>query len=179
MTTMLRTGHRAQRDIRVTTHCGLVARALGSSAFVVCGEPGQNALDSLKKVTQKWGGPFNARQGTKPEKEIRKWKNKTKGKVVHLTMYGAPLKTRMQALRKEKQILVIVGAEKVPPAIYRQADYNLSAGNQPHSEIAALALFLHELYNGKELEHAFRNAKIRIKPQLHGKKIKITQKQGI
>ena len=34
----------------------------------------------------------------------------------------------------------VVGAEKVPPEVYQAADFNVAVGNQPHSEVAALAI---------------------------------------
>lgn len=169
--TVLRTGHRAQRDIRVTTHCGLVARAFGSTEFIICGEPATNTIKSIQKVATKWGGRFIARQGLAPIQEIKKWKNKTHGQVVHLTMYGTPLETHLHRLRKEKNVLIIVGAEKVPIQIYAHADYNISIGLQPHSEIAALAILLHEIHEGKELGKHFSKAKIKIIPQSRGKNV--------
>ncbi|MCL2143761.1 MAG: tRNA (cytidine(56)-2'-O)-methyltransferase, partial [Methanomassiliicoccaceae archaeon] len=45
-------------------------------------------------------------------------------------------------------MLVIVGAEKVPPEVYERSDHNISVGNQPHSEIAALSIFLYEVTQG-------------------------------
>ncbi|MBU2477332.1 tRNA (cytidine(56)-2'-O)-methyltransferase, partial [Candidatus Micrarchaeota archaeon] len=65
-----------------------------------------------------------------------------------------------------------VGAEKVPPQVYEKSDYNISIGNQPHSEIAALAVFLHELFEGKELNKKFSKGQIKIIPQKKGKKTK-------
>ena len=43
--------------------------------------------------------------------------------------------------------------------------------SQPHSEISALALFLHELFEGNELSLKFKDAKIMIVPQKRGKKV--------
>lgn len=94
-----------------------------------------------------------------------------KGKTVHLTMYGEPLNDKIGILRKEKDLLVIVGAEKVPSEVYRTADFNISVSGQPHSEVAALAVFLDSLFEGKELEKQFKNAKLKIIPQAHGKRI--------
>jgi tRNA (cytidine56-2'-O)-methyltransferase len=63
------------------------------------------------------------------------------GTVVHLTMYGENLPNAIGQLKSEK-LMVVVGAEKVPPDLYRLADYNVAVTNQPHSEIAALSVFL-------------------------------------
>ena len=48
-------------------------------------------------------------------------------------------------------LLVVVGAEKVPWDVYEQAEYNVGVTNQPHSEVASLAVFLDRLFEGEEL----------------------------
>ena len=52
---------------------------------------------------------------------------------------------------KDEDIMIIVGASKVPFEVYERADFNVSVGNQPHSEIAALAIFLDRYTEGKAL----------------------------
>ena len=42
----------------------------------------------------------------------------------------------------ESEILVVVGGAKVSGTIFELADYNIAIGHQPHSEVAALAVFL-------------------------------------
>jgi tRNA (cytidine56-2'-O)-methyltransferase len=76
------------------------------------------------------------------------------GTVVHLTMYGENLPNVIGQLENEK-LMVVVGAEKVPPDLYRLADYNVAVTNQPHSEIAALSVFLDHLQGGQELKADF------------------------
>jgi len=61
--------------------------------------------------------------------------------------------------------------QKVPTEVYQLADYNIGVTSQPHSEVAALAIFLHEYAEGKELEKEFGDAKIRIIPQAKTKKV--------
>ncbi|HIQ55257.1 MAG TPA: tRNA (cytidine(56)-2'-O)-methyltransferase, partial [Pyrodictium sp.] len=70
-----------------------------------------------------------------------------------------------------KPKLIVVGAEKVPPFFYEIADYNVAIGNQPHSEVAALAIFLDRLYEGKELHVHFEDAKLKIIPSRKGKHV--------
>ena len=61
-------------------------------------------------------------------------------------MFGLPLEDFEDKLREESSpILFIVGAEKVPPWTFECADYNISIGNQPHSEVSALAISLSRL----------------------------------
>ncbi|MBU0898813.1 MAG: tRNA (cytidine(56)-2'-O)-methyltransferase, partial [Nanoarchaeota archaeon] len=77
----------------------------------------------------------------------------------------------MRKIPKNKNLLILVGGEKVPGEVYQMADLNIAVTNQPHSEIAALALFLDMYFSGKELDKKFTKAKLRIIPQEKGKKI--------
>jgi tRNA (cytidine56-2'-O)-methyltransferase len=70
-------------------------------------------------------------------------------------MYGTPLSETIGEIRRSEELMVVVGAEKVPPEIYEIADWNVGVGNQPHSEVAALAVFLDRLWEGEELEREF------------------------
>ena len=67
-------------------------------------------------------------------------------------------------------VLVVVGAEKVPPEVYQAADFNVAVGNQPHSEVAALAIFLDRLTEGKGLRSDFPG-KIKVLPCERGKRV--------
>ena len=92
------------------------------------------------------------------------------GTIVHLTMYGKELEKSINKIDKDKDLLVIVGAEKVPPQIYEIADFNISVGNQPHSEVAALAIFL-DRYTKCMWQKKRFNGKIEILPSDKGKKV--------
>lgn len=175
--TVLRLGHRKERDKRITTHVALVSRAFFADSFVLSGEEDESVLKSIEGVVKNWGGRFSARYEKGWKGFVKRFKRK--GIVVHLTFYGAPLGKKIGEIRKQarkKELLVMVGAEKVPREAYELADYNVSVTNQPHSEVAALAVFLHELMGGKELKEAeerkkFRNSRIRIIPMEKGKKV--------
>ena len=69
-----------------------------------------------------------------------------------------------------KNLLVIVGGEKVPPGVYQMSDCNLSVSQQPHSEVASLGIFLYEL-SGRKFKEKFQKAKLRVVPQERGKKV--------
>ena len=56
---------------------------------------------------------------------------------------------------EKRNLLVVVGAEKVPREIYELADYNVGVGSQPHSEISALAILLDRIQKGKQFEKNF------------------------
>ncbi len=163
MIVVLRLGHRKERDKRISTHCGLVARAFGANGIVYSGEHDEKLLESIMDVVNTWGGRF----WVKYESNWRQYIKNFSGTKVHLTMYGIPFERKIEKLKNEKDILIIVGSEKVPPEVYKLADYNLSVTNQPHSEVGALAVFLYSL--GKKPR--FTNWKRKIIPRARGKKI--------
>jgi tRNA (cytidine56-2'-O)-methyltransferase len=170
---VLRLGHRLDRDKRVTTHVGLVGRALGARGMLLAADD-KSVEESIKRVTKRWGGDFFVKTGVHWSEEIKNWKQEG-GKVCHLTMYGENILDVIGEIREEAKtarIMVVVGAEKVPYEVYEVADWNIAAGNQPHSEIAALALFLDYLQEGKELKAQFEHAAIEIVPQRKGKEVK-------
>jgi tRNA (cytidine56-2'-O)-methyltransferase len=164
MIKVLRLGHRLGRDARISTHCGLVARAFGAREIVYSGDRDKKMMDSVRAVASEWGGPFSVKHGS-----FKSTVKNFKGAKVHLTMYGIPLEKKIKEIRKKKNVLVIVGGEKVPGEIYEMADYNIAVANQPHSEVAALGVFLHEYFRGKVKR--FEKAKLRIVPQEKGKKV--------
>jgi tRNA (cytidine56-2'-O)-methyltransferase len=90
--------------------------------------------------------------------------------VVHLTMYGSNLPDVIDEIRASENILVVVGAEKVPAEMYDLADWNVAVGNQPHSEVAALAVFLDRLFQGRELCEEFAGG-LKIVPTPRGKQV--------
>ncbi len=170
MIVILRLGHRLKRDERLSTHCGLAARALGANKIIFSGEHDENLLKSVNDASARWGGRFAASYEKNWKKVINYYKRK-KFIACHMTMYGMPLKKRIAAIRKEKNLIVIIGSEKVPGEVYHLANYNVAVSSQPHSEVAALAVFLHEYSKGKELGKRFPKAKIRVVPQERGKKV--------
>lgn len=163
MIAVLRIGHRAGRDERVTTHVGLVARAFGADKIIL---PDEGAAESLRKVVQKFGGPFGVEFESDWKKTVKAWS----GAIVHLTMYGERLDDALPRVKKEKDILVVVGAEKVPAEMYGLATYNVSVGSQPHSEVAALAIVLDRLSGGAWAKKEFAG-KIRVVPNKRGKTV--------
>lgn len=166
---ILRLFHRANRDKRITTHCGLVGRAFGASGMYVYGDKDEKLKASIEKVNKTWGGQFFLEFVDSWRDVIKSSKNRGM-KVVNLTMYGIPLPEVITEL-KGKDLLVIIGSEKVPIEVYEASDYNVAIGNQPHSEVAALAIFLDRIFDGAEFYMSFENAKIKIVPQAKGKKV--------
>ncbi|WP_369611626.1 tRNA methyltransferase [Sulfurisphaera javensis] len=126
----------------------------------------------MEKVKETWGGKYFLVEFVKnPKSFVEKWK-RDGGIVVHLTMYGLPIDNVIDRINSEnKKILIIVGSEKVEGWFYYNSDYNIAIGNQPHSEVAALAIFLDRIYKGGELNIQFSDAKLSIIPQEKGKKV--------
>ena len=165
---VLRIGQRILRDDRVTTHVALVARAFGASKIYMT-EINPEIKDTINKINNTWGGKFEI-------EFISNWKNviiskKNTSKIIHLTMYGENINEIQKDIREENDILIVVGAEKVPREIYDFTDYNVSVGNQPHSEISALGIVLDRIQNGKQFEKEFENSKRVIIPSKNGKNV--------
>lgn len=170
---VLRLGHRPERDKRITTHVGLVGRALGAKGMLLASND-KGIERSIREVTRNWGGDFFVKTGVDWREEVKNWQQGG-GKVCHLTMYGENILDVIGELRESaEKIMVVVGAEKVPYEVFEAADWNIAVGNQPHSEIAALALFLNYLQQGKELKAKFAGAKLEIVPQRRGKEMKVS-----
>jgi tRNA (cytidine56-2'-O)-methyltransferase len=165
MINILRLGHRISRDKRITTHVALVSRAFGADKVLIDTKD-KKIEKTIKSTCKRFGGKFTIETGVDGNKIIKNWD----GTIVHLTMYGDELETSIKKINTSKNLLIIVGAEKVPPKIYEMADYNISVGNQPHSEVAALAIFLDRYTKGLWQKKKF-NGKIEILPSNSGKKV--------
>jgi len=176
-TVVLRLGHRRERDKRVTTHVCLTARAFGAEGVILEGERDDSVVESVMDVVRRWGGPFWVRWTDSWRREVREWKE-AGGSVVHLTMYGVHVDDVIERLRDEEALMIVVGAGKVPAEVFEGADYNVAIGHQPHSEVAALAVFLDRLYMGEELRREFENAELRVIPSEKGKKVERVCRKG-
>lgn len=167
---VIRYGHREVRDYRVTGHCALVSRALGASKIIMCGEKDESVIETIRGVNERWGGGFKVEFSPSWLTTVKTLKKKG-FKIAHLTMYGIPVQETEEELGKLGKLAVVIGSQKVERAVYENADFNVSVASQPHSEIAALAVFLDRVQKGKELEKEYKNAKKQIIPQERGKKV--------
>jgi len=176
---VLRYGHRPGRDDRMTPHVGLTARALGADRVVFPDNAGQSA-ETVRDITDRFGGPFDVELRADQKAIVRDFE----GVVVHLTMYGERVQDVEADIRESvgveaagaagsapRDLLVVVGGEKVPWALYERADYNVGVTNQPHSEVAGLAVFLDRLFEGAELERKWTDADRRVLPEATGKTV--------
>ena len=176
---VLRWGHRVQRDARLTTHVALAARAFGASGFILSDTLDEHLKASVEKAIRSWGGGFRFEMGTPWKTALIDWKEKG-GIAVHLTIYGENIQSSdvLSRIRKSgKNVMLLVGSQKVPPEFYSAeiSDFNVAVGNQPHSECAAVAVFLDRFFEGKELTKGFGNAKVRVVGQVRGKKIEVNR----
>jgi len=161
---VLRLGHRPARDKRVTTHVALTARAFGADAVLVSTrDPGLER--SIRGVVRRFGGSFRIETGVAWRRLLREWQ----GTKVHLTMYGERFEEVLPRIPRE-DLLIVVGAEKVPRELFDLVQWNVAVGNQPHSEVAALAIFLDRLLGPSALGREFTGP-LRIRPSPRGKDV--------
>ncbi len=166
MITVVRIGHRPSRDKRITTHVALVARAFGADKIIITTKD-EKIERTVRDVTSRFGGNFEIETGV----PWRKFLKEFDGVVVHLTMYGLPVDDVVPKIPRDRDTAIVVGAEKVPREIYDRADFNVAVGNQPHSEVAALAIFLDRYFGGEELRKEFQGGEVKIIPQEGGKRV--------
>ncbi|MFX0206452.1 MAG: tRNA (cytidine(56)-2'-O)-methyltransferase [Candidatus Hodarchaeota archaeon] len=164
MLAVLRLGHRPGRDRRVTTHVALTARAFGANKIFVATKD-KSLINSINKLVNRFGGDFSIEDGIDWKKMIRNWP----GSIVHLTMYGLPIDDILDKIPRN-DLLIVVGAEKVPKEIFNLVHFNVAIGHQPHSEVAALAVFLDRYLEGKGISLNF-DGEITVIPSKYGKKI--------
>jgi tRNA (cytidine56-2'-O)-methyltransferase len=165
---ILRLGHRPERDKRITTHVALTARTFGAKGILVSTK--DDVLEeSVKDVVSRFGGDFTIKTGVSWHSVLKEFKEK--GHVAHLTMYGMPVNDIAKKVPLDKDLLIVVGAEKVPAEVYQIADFNISVGNQPHSEVAALAILLDRLTQGAWVEKEFEGGSIKVLPCVRGKHV--------
>lgn len=164
---VLRLGYRKGRDPRITTHLALVARALGADGFLLAGDEDQDMFDNLDSVCDRFGGEIETGHVSGLGHLKRHVENG--GVAVHLTMYGEPFRQAIPKIRRDRPLLIVVGGAKVPGDAYKFSQYNVAVGNQPHSEVAALALFMDAWFGESGSERQFADARLIIEGVNGGK----------
>jgi len=170
---VLRLGHRIYRDLRVSTHCALVAYALGASGITFSGSRDNGLMDGVNKIVRQWGGDFDVEYDADWRGMINEFR-RGGGFVIHSTMYGINLPDVIRRIReafRERDLLLVVGSKKVPPEVYRMADANVAVTNLPHSEVASTAIILDWIFEGRELSRQLPAARTKIVPQERGKRV--------
>lgn len=163
---VLRLSHRKERDKRITTHVFLVARTFGASSCFYTGDKDTKIEENIKEVTEKWGSSFRVQHVTNYRRII----TEHEGISVHLTMYGhshlkaVPIIKKILSDQPEKNnsLLVIVGGKKVPADVYKLVDFNVAISFQPHSEVAAVAIFLYDFLGHDFIYRPRTNAQVQL-----------------
>lgn len=158
---ILRLDHRTIRDQRITSHVALTSRAFGASSFYYTGEQDSNMEQSIHDVSKRWGGDFSVKYLDHYNDLLRNYD----GVIIHLTMYGENHEKSLQTIKNTPDLnkfLVIVGGPKVPRSIYEKVDFNTAIGWQPHSEVAAIAIFLQNLVGNNSLYYSYPNSEVTI-----------------
>lgn len=164
--TVLRLGHRPERDKRITTHVALTARAMGCDRVLMDAKD-ERVVEGVRDVTKRFGGPFEIDDGV----AFRRVMKEFDGTKLHLTMYGLPLHEVVPKVPRDRDVMIVVGAEKVPREVYDLADWNVAVGNQPHSEVAALAILLYALQGDAAFAKRFQG-EIEVEPSAKGKVVR-------
>ena len=145
----------------------LVARAFGASSITFAPGPKANASGLVRyssALNRKWGGRFSITFAKDWKRFISEKKNYVK---IYLTRYGIPIKKVEYTLKTYKNILIIVSMSESVKSLYKACDFNVSITNQPHTSASAIAVFLHNFYNGRELAIRFENAAYKVVPSEH------------
>ena len=172
---VLRLGHRRERDKRITSHLGLTARAFGADEVILAGEKDESAIETWRSVSERFGGDFECRYEANPMSFLRRFAKDAgdgkPGQIVHLTMYGKSWRESLSSIESNRPMVIVVGGTKVPGEVFRLANYNISVGNQPHSEVAALGVFLESLIGQIDESKHFQGGEIQVVPSLDRKKV--------
>lgn len=173
---VLRLGYRLGRDPRITTHLALVGRALGADRFLLSGDEDPKMFENLLSVGDRFGGGMECQHVKGPMRWLKRFVEEDAGDgkpgvAVHLTMYGEPFREAIPRIRRDRPLVVIVGGAKVPGDVFKYSQYNVAVGNQPHSEVAALALFLDAWHGESASERTFSDARLIINPSANGKSV--------
>ncbi len=164
---ILRLGYRKGRDPRITTHLALVARAMGADGFLLAGDEDKEMFDNLESVSERFGGSLETSH-VKGMSHLKKHVQDG-GVAVHLTMYGEPFRKAIPKIRRDRPVVIVVGGAKVPGDVYKICQHNVAVGNQPHSEVAALALFMDAWFGESASEKKFEDARLIIEGTNDGK----------
>ena len=173
---VLRLGYRKGRDPRITTHLALVSRALGGTRFLLAGDEDNDLFENVGSVNERFGGEMSCEHITGSMEWLKRFVEEDAGDgmpgvAIHLTMYGQPYREVIPQIRRDRPVVLIVGGAKVPGDVFKYSQYNVAVGNQPHSEVAALALFMEAWFGDGGTERHFPDARLVIEPSARGKSV--------
>ena len=164
LVTILRLGHRRERDKRITSHLGLTARAFGADEMILSGDEDNSVLETCNSISISFGGSFTCSYEPKPTNLLRGISKSSNTTIIHLTMYGENFEKVIPEIPRNKDSIIVVGGSKVPSEVLQISDFNVSVGNHPHSEVAALAVFLDSWIGDFDEEQKFQGGKIKVIP---------------
>jgi tRNA (cytidine56-2'-O)-methyltransferase len=98
-------------------------------------------------------------------------KERPSGIIVHLTMYGEEVSEALPKIRRDRPVALVVGGAKVPGELFGISNHNVAVGNQPHSEVAALAVALSQWHSSVAIQSRFEGGSIRVIPSREGKNV--------
>ena len=173
---VLRLGYRKGRDPRITTHLALVSRALGGTRFLLAGDEDDDLFENVASVNERFGGAMYCEHIKGSMGWLKRFVEDDAGDgepgvAIHLTMYGQPYREVIPQIRRDRPVVLIVGGAKVPGDVFKHSQYNVAVGNQPHSEVAALALFMEAWFGDGGTERHFPDARLVIEPSARGKSV--------
>ena len=131
------------------------ARALGASSITFTAQrENKQIIDLNKRVMRKWGGEFKVRFS---RTIAESFKDKRNYKIVYLTQFGEPLNKIAHTLKAYRNLLIVVSSKESIKSIMDKSDFKVSVSRQPNSTTAALSIFLHVFFEGRELAVHFKN----------------------
>lgn len=143
----------------------LTARALGALEITFVGKKDGRLSRYINVINSKWGGKFKIKFVDSYTDALKAASKYTK---VYLTRFGEPLQSKRSILKTYKNILLIVTPGNEMSKMHEISNFNVSVSSQPHCSAAAIAIFLHEFYEGRELAMHFENAKMKVIPAERG-----------
>jgi tRNA (cytidine56-2'-O)-methyltransferase len=138
------------------------ARAFGASSVTFASQKMPKLIRYFATMNRTWGGNFTVSFTDDWKDFINSKKNY---KTVYLTKYGIPINKVRYSLKTYKNILLIVTHDNTSKSLLKSTDFNVSITTQPHCSTAAITVFLHLFYEGRELAMHFENAKYRVVPE--------------
>lgn len=153
-----------EKNPRVKLNLCLTARAFGAAKIIFVGRRDANISKHISAINGTWGGIFKVDFASSVKSAVEPL---TKYKSVYLTMFGLPLKQLKYTVKTYKNILLIVTSKEYDKQVGELADFKLSITSQPHSQAAAIAIFLHEFFDGREQAMQFQNAKVKVVPGIN------------
>ncbi len=135
----------------------------------MCLEPPDPPLAAPRRPRsgERWGGSFEVVGCENWKRSVRSFR----GTVRPPHDVRSAARARLAAAAPGPRILLVVGGAKVPSDLYSPRIVNVAVGNQPHSEVAALAVLLARLLGLPSNDATWPGARQRDRAARAGKKV--------